>query len=210
MAGALDDYRNLDIREIGVWPFPAKAAILLVIFLVLNVAAYFLVWNDQLTERDNELQKESQLKDEFLEKKRKAVNLDAYVQQLKEIRQSLSELLKQLPKKSEMDALLTDINQAGVGRGLEFQLFRPAASETKTQEMAELPIELKVRGNYHSFAHFAADIAQLPRIVILNDVEVATDKDGLLSLSAVAKTFRYLDEQELADAKQAAKPGQPK
>lgn len=210
MAGALDDYRNLDIREIGAWPFPAKAAILLVIFLALNVAAYFLVWSDQLTERDNALQKESQLKDEFLEKKRKAVNLDAYVQQLKEIRQSLSELLKQLPKKSEMDALLTDINQAGVGRGLEFQLFRPAASETKTQEMAELPIELKVRGNYHSFAHFASDISQLPRIVILNNIQVAADKDGMLSLSAVAKTFRYLDEQELAEAKQAAKPGQPK
>lgn len=210
MAGALDDYRNLDIREIGVWPLPAKAAILLIIFLALNVGAYFLVWSDQITERDNDVQKESQLKDEYLEKKRKAVNLDAYVQQLKEIRQSLSELLKQLPKKSEMDALLTDINQAGVGRGLDFQLFRPAASEIKTQEMAELPIELKVRGDYHSFAHFAADISQLPRIVILNNIQIGGDKDGTLSLSAVAKTFRYLDEQELVAAKQAAKPGTKK
>jgi type IV pilus assembly protein PilO len=114
-------------------------------------------------------------------------------------------LLKQLPGKSEMDALLTDINQAGLGRGLQFELFRPAASESPRDFYAELPITLKVTGNYHDLGAFASDIGRLSRIVTLNDISLAATKDGL-TLDAVAKTFRYLDDSEVAAQRKAAKP----
>src|SRR5262249_52150951 len=133
----------------------------------------------------------------------KAVNLELYVQQQREIEQSFGALLKQLPNKSEMDALLTDINQAGLGRGLQFELFKPAAQERLADLYAELPIAVKVTRNHHDMGAFASDVAQLPRIVTLNDLAI-TNNQGTLTMDAVAKTFRYLDEDEIAKQKRAA------
>ena len=147
---------------------------------------------------------EAKLKEEYASKKARAVNLELYVQQLKDIEQSFGALLKQLPNKSEMDALLTDINQAGLGRGLQFELFKPAAQERMADFYAELPINVKVTGSYHDMGAFASDVAQLPRIVTLNDLSIVNDK-GTLTMDAVAKTFRYLDEEEVAKQRAKAK-----
>ena len=134
-----------------------------------------------------------------------------YKQQLKDIEQSFGALLRQLPNKSEIDAMLTDINQAGLGRGLEFELFKPASQETVSEFYAELPITLKVTGDYHDLGAFASDVSQLPRIVTLNDTNIATvPKDGKLSMESTARTYRYLDEDEIAAQKKAAKAKEPK
>jgi type IV pilus assembly protein PilO len=137
------------------------------------------------------------------------VNFDLYVQQLKEIEESFGALLKQLPNKSEMDALLTDINQAGLGRGLQFDLFRPASQEKLAEFYAELPINIRITGSYHDMGAFASDVAQLPRIVTLNDVGI-NNTNGVLSLEAQAKTFRYLDEDEVAKQRRAARDAKDK
>ena len=139
------------------------------------------------------------LKETYLIKKRSAVNLDIMRQQLQEIEQTLSLMLKQLPNKSEIDALLVDINRAGLGRGLQFELFKPAASETIKEIYAELPVTVRVMGNYHDIGAFASDVAQLPRIVTLNEINITPGKEQNLVLNAVAKTFRYLDDEELAN-----------
>jgi type IV pilus assembly protein PilO len=139
-----------------------------------------------------------------MDKKRQAINLPAYQKQLEDIEQAFGALLRQLPNRSEMDALLTDINQAGLGRGLQFELFKPAASETISEFYAELPINIRVTGSYHELGSFASDISQLPRIVTLNDIAVSTGRDGMLTMDAVAKTFRYLDEDELSKQRKAA------
>ena len=144
-------------------------------------------------------------KETFLEKKKLAVNLDAYKQQRAEIEQSFGALLKQLPNKSEMDALLIDINQAGLGRGLAFELFKPADKENITEFYAELPVAIKVTGNYHDLGAFASDVAKMPRIVLLTDVKLDPPKDGVLSMEAVAKTYRYLDEEEVAKQRKSTK-----
>ena len=167
-------------------------------------AGAVLDWKDQYEALDRAQQEEVKLKEQYATKKAKAINYDIYVQQLKEIEQSFGALLKQLPNKAEMDALLTDINQAGLGRGLQFELFKPAAQERMADFYAELPIAVKITGNYHDMGAFASDVAQLPRIVTLNDVAITNDK-GVLTLDAVAKTFRYLDEEELAKQRKAAK-----
>ena len=137
------------------------------------------------------------------------MNFDLYVQQLREIEDSFGALLKQLPNKSEMDALLTDINQAGLGRGLQFDLFRPASQERVAEFYAELPINIRITGNYHDMGAFASDVAQLPRIVTLNDVVINNEK-GVLSMEAQAKTFRYLDEEEVAKQRRAARDAKDK
>jgi len=133
------------------------------------------------------------------------VNLDLLRAQLREIETSFGTLLKQLPNKSQMEALLVDINQAGLGRGLQFELFRPAASETQKEFYAELPITVKITGNYHDMGQFASDIGQLPRIVTLNDMALSVGKDGNLTLDTVAKTFRYLDDEEIQAQRRAQK-----
>ena len=155
---------------------------------------------------DASLKKEQSLRATFLEKKKQAIDLEAYRKQLADIEKSFGTLLKQLPSKSEMEALLTDINQAGLGRGLQFELFKPAASESVSEFYAELPITLRVTGSYHDMGAFASDISKLSRIVLLNDVNLALNaKDGGLTMDAVAKTYRYLDEEELGKQKKAAK-----
>jgi type IV pilus assembly protein PilO len=205
----LDDIRRLNIREVGTWPLLPRVAVLSLIFIVIVGLGAFLDWKDRFEELDRAQQEETKLKDQYATKKAKAINYDIYVQQLKEIEQSFGALLKQLPNKAEMDALLTDINQAGLGRGLQFELFKPAAQERMADFYAELPISVRITGNYHDMGAFASDIAQLPRIVTLNDVAIANDK-GVLTLDAVAKTFRYLDEEELAKQRKAAKDAKEK
>ncbi|HTS21400.1 MAG TPA: type 4a pilus biogenesis protein PilO [Casimicrobiaceae bacterium] len=200
----LDEIRRLNIREAGNWPLLPKAVVLSLIFILIVAAGAFLDWRDQLDTLDHAQSEEQKLKESYASKKAKAVNLELYVQQQREIEQSFGALLKQLPNKSEMDALLTDINQAGLGRGLQFELFKPATTEKMADFYAELPIAVKVTGNYHDMGAFASDIAQLPRIVTLNDLAINNDK-GTLTMDAVAKTFRYLDEDEIAKQKRAVK-----
>ena len=205
----LDDLRRLNIREVGGWPLLPRVLVLGVIFIAILVAGAVLDWKDKYEELDRAQLEEATLKEQYATKKAKAINYDIYVQQLKEIEQSFGALLKQLPNKAEMDALLTDINQAGLGRGLQFELFKPAAQERMADFYAELPIQVRITGNYHDMGAFASDVAQLPRIVTLNDVAIANDK-GVLTMDAVAKTFRYLDEEELAKARKAAKDAKDK
>ena len=193
----LDDFRRLNLREVGKWPLAPKLIILsLLVLAILGLGAYF-DWKGQWDTLTAAQQDEVRLKAQYSEKKAKAINYDLYVQQLAEVNQSFGALVKQLPNKSEIDALLTDINQAGLGRGLQFDLFKPAPQERMADFYAELPINIKITGNYHDIGAFASDVAALPRIVTLNDISIANDK-GTLSMEAVAKTFRYLDEDEMA------------
>jgi type IV pilus assembly protein PilO len=201
----LAQFRNLNTRDPGSWPPLPKFALLLALLAGILVAAYFFDWQTQLEELEAGRQQEVKLKDEYVNKKRQAVNLDLHRQQLQEIESSFGALLKQLPNKSQMEALLVDINQAGLGRGLQFELFRPAPQETMKDFYAELPIAVRVTGNYHDMGAFASDIGQLPRIVTLNDLALGVGKDGNLTMDTTAKTFRYLDEEEIAAQRKAAK-----
>ncbi|HEY6281833.1 MAG TPA: type 4a pilus biogenesis protein PilO [Burkholderiales bacterium] len=201
----LNDLKALDPNNVGNWPFAPKFGLLLIGLILIVFAGYWFDWQSQLDELEKSQNKEEQLRQAFLDKKKQAVNLEIYRKQLGEIVQSFGTLLKQLPNKSEMDALLTDINQAGLGRGLQFELFRPAAQETVSEFYAELPINIRITGNYHEIGAFASDIAKLPRIVTLNDININPSKEGTLGMDAVAKTYRYLDEEEIAKQKQAAR-----
>lgn len=200
----LDDLRRLNPRDIGSWPALPKLGALFILLLLLVFAGYWFDWQNQLDELARDRAKEQDLRTAFLDKKQQAVNLEAYRKQLAEIEESFGEMLKQLPNKSEMEALLTDINQAGLGRGLQFELFRPASAETRSEFYAELPITIKLAGNYHDIGAFASDISQLSRIVTLNDIALSAGKAGL-TLDAVAKTFRYLDDSEVAAQRKAAR-----
>ena len=205
----LDDIRRLNLRDAGSWPLLPKVIVLGLFFVVIVAMGGLLDWRDELDSLDRLQSDETKLKESYATKKARAVNLELYVQQLKDIEQSFGALLKQLPNKSEMDALLTDINQAGLGRGLQFELFRPASQERMADFYAELPINVKVTGNYHDMGAFASDVAQLPRIVTLNDLNIVNEK-GQLTMDAVAKTFRYLDEDELAKQRRLAKDAKAK
>jgi type IV pilus assembly protein PilO len=200
----LNELRRLDPKNIGSWPIAVQLATLLLLLLLVVFLGYWFDWRNQLNEINSLRERESTLRTAFVDKKRQAINLPAYQKQLEDIEQAFGALLRQLPNRSEMDALLTDINQAGLGRGLQFELFKPAAQETMSEFYAELPISIRVTGSYHELGSFASDLAQLPRIVTLNDVAVTTGRDGTLSMDAVAKTFRYLDEEELAKQRKAA------
>jgi type IV pilus assembly protein PilO len=206
----VEEFRRLNWRDPGTWPVLPKLAVLLGILVAIPVAAYFVDWQGQLDELERGRQEESKLKDAYVIKKRQSVNLDLYQQQLREIDTQFGALLRQLPNKSQMDALLVDINQAGLGRGLQFELFKPAAAESMKEFYAELPIQVKVVGTYHDMGAFASDVGQLSRIVTLNDVSISAAKDGTLVMEAIARTFRYLDEEEIAaqrKSQQAAKRG---
>ena len=205
----LDDFRRLNFREVGKWPWAPKIVVLAVILLfIVGLGAWF-DWKDQWESLGAAQKDEEKLKEQYAQKKAKAINYDLYVQQLAEVEQSFGALVKQLPNRSEIDALLTDINQAGLGRGLQFDLFRPAPQERMEDFYAELPINIMITGNYHDIGAFASDVAALPRIVTLNDVAITNDK-GTLVMDAVAKTFRYLDEEEVAKQRAAAKAAKGK
>ena len=199
-----DDLKSLNPKTPGAWPWPAKLLAFAVMFVAVVATGAVLDWQDQWNRLKGAQQKEVTLKETFLNKKKVAVNLDLIKKQLLETQESFGALLKQLPNKSEMDELLTDINQAGLGRGLQFDLFRPGP-ETIKGSFAEQPIAIKVTGNYDDLGKFASDVAMLPRIVTLNDIAISPDKSGILTMDAVAKTFRYLDEEEIAAQKRAAK-----
>lgn len=203
-----EDFRSLDPKDIGTWPLLPRVTVLLGVFVALLAAGWWFDWKLQLEDLEGKRQQEAKLKSEYLDKKRQAVNLKEHRKQLAEIDKAFGTLLKQLPNKAEMEALLIDINQAGLGRGLQFELFKPGR-ETVKDFYAELPITLKIAGNYHDLGAFSADVAKLSRIVSLTNVAVAPDKGGQIKMDATAMTYRYLDEEELA-AQRKAKSAQAK
>jgi type IV pilus assembly protein PilO len=204
-------FRNLNQRDPGQWPLAPRVLCAIGMAAAVMAAGYFGYWSPQFEEQEAGAQAELKLRDEYRFKANQAVNLDALRAQKVQVDQYVERLQKQLPSKAEMAALLTDINQAGSGRGLQFELFKPAQVVVKDY-YAELPIDIKVTGSYHDIGAFASDMANLPRIVTLNNMALSTGKDGVLMLEAVAKTFRYLDPEEVqaqrkaaADKKKAAK-----
>ena len=204
MAMTLNDLKRLDPKKIGSWPILPKLGVLFITLALIVSASYWFDWQHQIEGINQEKLKEEGLRKTFLTKKSEAINLPAYQKQLEDIEKQFGALLKQLPGRSEMDALLTDINQAGLGRGLQFELFKPAAQETRRDFYAELPISIKVTGSYHDIGAFASDIGKLSRIVTLENIALTSaGKGGGLALDALAKTFRYLDDDELAQQRRA-------
>lgn len=207
----LDQFRNLNPRDVGTWPVLPRLTTTAGIVLVVLLLGYFFYWSDELTTLQSLQTEEQTLKTEYTTKLAQAVNLEPLRKQKEQVSQYVLRLEKQLPSKSEMDALLSDINQAGVGRGLQFELFKPGQVTVKDY-YAELPIEIKISGNYHDLGQFTSDIASLPRIVTLNNLSIiANDKGttssstagGALTMDAIAKTFRYLDPEEVLAQKRA-------
>lgn len=193
----INDFRQLDPNDPGVWPLAPKIAALFLILVLAVAAGWWFDWKDKLESLETARQQELKLKEEWVGKKRQAVNLDEYRKQLAEMNRQFGALLKQLPNRSEMESLLIDINQAGRGRGLQFELWRPGQEAIK-EFYAELPIALTISGGYHDFGQFVSDVAKLPRIVTLRDVQVGPGKDGILRMDALAVTYRYLDDEEVA------------
>lgn len=204
----LEDFNNIDFKNAGSLPLPVKAVLLGVAFILIAGAGYWFLWKPALEELDQAKAKETELRQVFLDKKRQAINLEAFKQQMVEIEKTFGALLKQLPDRSQMDGLLTDINQAGLERGLEFELFKPG-QEVQADFYAEMPISIKVIGSYHNLGLFASDVSRLSRIVTLNNLSITSGnkevKDSLLVMEAVAKTYRYLDSNEMASKQQAEK-----
>ena len=200
-----EEFQRTNWKDPGTWHAAPKILVLLAILAGIPLGGYFAINQGQLEELEQGQQKEVKLKEEYVNKKKQAINLDLHRQQLREIDTQFGALLKQLPNKSQMDALLVDINQAGLGRGLQFELFRPAAAEMRRDFYAELPITVKVTGNYHDMGAFASDVGQLSRIVTLNDVSITAGNDGNLTMDAVARPFRYLDDDEVAAQRRSAK-----
>lgn len=196
----LEELKNINPKTPGSWPLPIKMGALALMLVGVVAAGAVLDWQDEWDRLTLIRAEESKLKDAFLAKKKQAVNLDLIKKQLIDTQQSFGALLKQLPTKSEMAALLTDINQAGLGRGLLFELFRPGA-EVATGVFTEQPITLKVTGSYDDLGKFASDVSMMPRIVTLNDISIVPGAGGLLGMDATAKTYRYLDEDELSAQK---------
>jgi type IV pilus assembly protein PilO len=200
-----EEFKRTNWKDAGTWHAAPKIVVLLAILVGIPVGGFFGINQGQLEELEQGRLKEGKLKDEYVNKKKQSINLDLHRQQLREIDTQFGALLRQLPNKSQMDALLVDINQAGLGRGLQFELFKPAANETRREFYAELPIQVKVAGNYHDMGAFASDVGQLSRIVTLNEVSILAGSDGNLTMDAVARTFRYLDDDEVAAQRRSAK-----
>jgi type IV pilus assembly protein PilO len=198
------DFRQLDPNDPGMWPLTPRVVVLVAVFVLVLAVAWWFDWRDQAVELEQKRSEEAQLKEEWLGKKRQAVNLDEYRKQLAEIDRQFGALLKQLPNKTEMENLLVDVNQAGLGRGLQFELWKPGAEQMK-DFYAEVPVSIRITGNYHDIGNFVGDVAKLPRIVTLNDISLETNKDSSLKLDAAAVTYRYLDDEEVvAQRKQKA------
>jgi type IV pilus assembly protein PilO len=199
----LEEIQSLDPRDPGRWPLPFRAGAVLLAFVALTVAlTYFFVWSGERPELQQRQADEDKLRGEFKNKHSKAVNLEVYKQQLKDIERSFGALLRQLPGKTEVPSLLVDISQTGLAAGLQEKLFQPEAEERK-EFYAEKPIKIRLTGSYHQFGEFVSGIAALPRIVTLDDISIKPDsKDAYdeLSMELTAKTYRYLDEDEIAAA----------
>lgn len=200
----VEEFKRTNWQDPGTWHFAPKILVLLAILAGIPAAGFFADTQTQIEELEKGVNEEQALKQQYVDKKKQAINLDLHRQQLREIDTQFGALLRQLPNKSQMDALLVDINQAGLGRGLQFELFRPARSENQREFYAELPIQVKVVGTYHDMGAFAGDVGQLSRIVTLNDVSIASSKDGMLTMDATARTFRYLDDSEVAAQRKSA------
>lgn len=205
----LNDLNNLDLKDITSAPASVRAVLLLLLFIVILAGGWYLVWSDAKTQLDVAQAEERTLRDTFVMKKGQVFHYEAYKRRLIEVEQSLAAMLRQLPDRSQMDALLTDINQVGVGRGLEFDLFRPGV-EAPADFYATLPVSIKVKGGFHDIGGFVSDLAKMPRIVTLHDVSLAPEKEGLLNMEARIQTYRYLDENELAAARKQKQAGAKK
>jgi type IV pilus assembly protein PilO len=201
----LEEMRRTNWKDPGTWHAAPKLLVLLAILIALPVIGYVAHNSQQVDELERLQNLEQTLKQQYLDRKKLAVNLDLHRQQLREIDTQFGTLLRQLPNKSQMDALLVDINQAGLGRGLQFELFRPSTGEITREFYAERPITVKVIGSYHDMGAFASDVGQLSRIVTLNDVSIqSSGKDSVLTMDVTARTFRYLDDEELSAQRKAA------
>lgn len=198
------ELNKLDIKTVADWPLIAKLGLLGILFALVVAGGWWFLWAPALESLQASQAQEEELKSVYVTKKGQAINLDAYKKQLADIQQSFGALLKQLPNRQEMDALITDVNQAGLGRGLQFDLFRPGA-EKRSEFYAELPIQVKVSGSYHDLAAFTSDVAKLSRIVTIHNISLVPGKGGDLVMDAVAKTYRYLDEEEVVSSKQQKK-----
>ncbi|MBI4743204.1 MAG: type 4a pilus biogenesis protein PilO [Betaproteobacteria bacterium] len=206
LTSVLDDFRTLNPNDVGTWPLLPRIVVLIAVFVFSFAFGWWFFLNDQFDLLSAKQNDELKLREEYIQKSNQAANLDLYTQQLEEIDHSFGALLKQLPNKSEVESLLVEISQAGLGRGLQFDLFKPG-SEVLKEFYAELPISVRLTGSYHDFGAFAADVGALSRIVILGDLSVSANaqaKDGSLVMETSAKTFRYLDEEEVAKQKKAA------
>jgi type IV pilus assembly protein PilO len=188
----LDELRNIDINDISSWPLVIKMAVVLFVCVAILVGGYFAFIDSQLEEWDTKKQEEEKLKQTYMGKKALAVNLPAYRQQMEDMERTFDSLRRQLPSKTEVPDILVDITQAGLGRGLQFRLFDPSA-EIKKEFYAELPIRLRVLGSYHEIALFISDLAALPRIVTIGNIQMSASKAGTISMSATAKTYRALE-----------------
>jgi type IV pilus assembly protein PilO len=195
-------FQNLNGRHPGQWPLLPRALCGVGVLLAVLALGWYFYWDGQLEELTMGEQEEQRLREAYKSKVQQAVNLEALRKQKEQVGEYVATLEKQLPSKAEMDALLSDINQAGLGRGLQFELFKPGQVVVK-EYYAELPIDIKITGNYHDVGAFTSDIANLPRIVTLNNLNLVAGKDGALTMEAVAKTFRYLDREEVAAQRKA-------
>ncbi len=193
----VEDFRNLKPKEYYAWPISAQLGVGVSALIVTTLLGTFLDLIPLKDELSASVEKEGKLKDEFVEKKKQAINLPLYKEQLDQVTRDSDNLLKQLPNKSQMEKLLIDVNQAAIGRGLKVELFKPG-TEKVNEFYAELPIELKMSGSYDAIGNFTSDTAQLSRVVLFTDMNVAT-KEGTVTLTATAKTFRYLDTKELEE-----------
>lgn len=202
-------FRNLDPKDPSNWPALPRYVVFLAVAVFCLVVLWFLWLSENQTILTTEQEKELTLRDEYKLKLGKAINLDTLKKQREQVQQFVTQLEKQLPSKAEMDALLSDVNQAGLGRSLQFDLFRPGQVVVKDY-YAELPIALRVNGRYHDMGNFAADVANLSRIVTLNNMSIVPLKDGTLVMDATAKTFRYLDLEEISAQRKAAGKGAKK
>lgn len=200
------DFRSLDANDPGLWPLAPRIAVLAAVLAATIAGYWWFDWRDQGRELEHARAGETVLRQTWLEKKRQAANLDEHRQQLAEIDRQFGALLKQLPNRAEMDSLLSDINQAGLGRGLKFELFKPGP-DVMRDFYAEMPIELRVSGTFHELGEFAGDVARMPRIVTLHNLVLDTARDGRLRMDAVAVTYRYLDEDEIARQRRAGAQG---
>jgi type IV pilus assembly protein PilO len=205
-----DDFHGLDFNDPGVWPLAPKIAVYVVLFVVVVVLGWYLDWDDQWQQHEQRQGEEVALREQWIAKKKQAVNLDEYKRQLVEIDRQFGALLKQLPEKAEIDTLLADVNQAGLGRGLQFDLFRPAGDAVR-DFYTEIPVNIIVNGDYHDLGEFVADVAKMPRIVSITNMQLvappmpknAAAWDGRLAMTAQAVTYRYLDDQEQAQQRAA-------
>lgn len=203
MALTFDDLRNIDPNDIASWPRSVKIAAAVLICLVILAAGYWFIIKDQLAELEKAERVEVTLREEFSRKKALAVNLEAYKQQMVEMQERFGVMLRQLPNKTEVPELLIDITQTGLGRGLQFELFQPR-NKRVADFYAELPVNIKVKGTYHQLGQFVSDVAALPRIVTIDDLVLSRSNGNILTMSAVAKTYHYLDQEQIAQ-RQAGK-----